>query len=413
MIAAKYRDEDYETSVQNEEAKKRENKCKSILVQCIDDMQIDIIRDKETAYDTWISLEDVYEKRSLSGKLFLRRKLMSMKMNEGEKLDDFISRFEHVLCQLKSSGAEVKEEDAICTLLLALPKSYETIVTVLENMAIETLDLNYVKTKLKIDSEKKKESDGDQNEPTKAASFMSNKSIKCYNCGENGHVKRYCKKPQIQPGRSNTQGNLFRGVRGRRGTSNQKGTYRGGGNTPNRFKDHQGWNQSHTRHNYNQQMRRGDYVETDSTKEDSICFVSSKYKSIKTVSNENILFFVDSGCTDHLVNYKGYFTDFVTLNTPIRIAVAKDKSYLEAVGVGNINVQSYVNGNSIKCTIKNVFYIPNLRKNLLSVRKLEMFNISVVFEKGKVKLFNKNRLIGLGLRNNLYEISFKVLKMNV
>lgn len=409
MIEKKYRDEDYEIATQKEEAKKKKNKCKSILVQCIDDMQIDIIRNKETAYDMWISLQDVYEKRSLSGKLFLRRKLMSMKMNEGEKLDDFISRFEHVLCQLKSSGAEVKEEDAICTLLLALPKSYETIVTVLENMTAETLDLNYVKTKLKIDSEKKKENDGEQNELTRAASFMSNRSTKCYNCGENGHIKRYCKKPQIQPGRNNTQGNSYRGARGR-GTSNQRGTYRGRGNTVNRFKDHQGWDQSHTRHNYNQQMRRGDYVEKDSTKKNSICFVTSRCNNIKTVSNENILFFVDSGCTDHLVNDKEYFSDFIILNTPIRIAVAKDKSYLEAVGIENINIQSYVNGNSTKCTIKNVFYIPNLRKNLLFVRKLEMFNISVVFEKGKVKLFDKNRLIGLGLRNNLYEISFKVLK---
>lgn len=241
IIEIKYRDEDYE-SAQREEARKKENKCKSILVQCIDDMQIDIIRDKNTAYDMWISLQDIYEKRSLSGKLFLRRKLMSMKMNEEEKLDDFLSRFEHVLCQLKSSGAEIKEEDTICTLLLALPKSYETIVTILENMASETLDLNYVKTRLRIDSEKKKENNSNQTEPVKAASFMANKSVKCHNCGENGHIKRYCKKTQNQPGRSNSQGNSYRGTRGRRGTSNQRGTFRGGGNMPNRFRDHQEWN---------------------------------------------------------------------------------------------------------------------------------------------------------------------------
>ncbi|KMQ88684.1 copia protein [Lasius niger] len=118
-----------------------------------------------------------------------------MKMNEGEKLEGFLSKFDHVLCQLKSSGAEIKEEDAICTLLLALPKSYETVVTVLENMAVETLDMNYVKTRLRIDSEKRKENDGDQSEPMKTDAFISNKSIKCHNCGEIGHIKRYCKKP--------------------------------------------------------------------------------------------------------------------------------------------------------------------------------------------------------------------------
>lgn len=57
----------------------------------------------------------------------------------------------------------------------------------------------------------------------------------------------------------------------------------------------------------------------------------------------------------------------------------------------------------------NVFYVPNLKKNLLSVRKLEMFNIRIVFEDSKVKLFDKNKLIGLGIRNNLYELSFKIL----
>lgn len=51
MISVKYRVENYETDQLREEAKREENKYKSILVQCVDDMQIDIIRDQETAYD--------------------------------------------------------------------------------------------------------------------------------------------------------------------------------------------------------------------------------------------------------------------------------------------------------------------------------------------------------------------------
>lgn len=56
-------------------------------------------------------------------------------------------------------------------------------------------------------------------------------------------------------------------------------------------------------------MRKEHYVEVDNTKEDSICFVSSRYSNTENVNNENILFFVDSGCTDHLVNDKEYFSD--------------------------------------------------------------------------------------------------------
>ena len=53
-----------------------------------------------------------------------------------------------------------------------------------------------------------------------------------------------------------------------------------------------------------------------------------------------------------------------------------------------------------------------MRRNLLSVKKLEMCNIKVIFENGKVKLFSGKNLIGTETRNNLYEILvyFKVLR---
>lgn len=38
-----------------------------------------------------------------------------------------------------------------------------------------------------------------------------------------------------------------------------------------------------------------------------------------------------------------------------------------------------------------------------------MYNIKIIFEKGRV-LFNGKDLIGTGLRNNLYEISFSVAR---
>lgn len=56
MIQSEYKGEDYTDQRRREEEKKRDNKCKSIIVQCIEDMQIDIIRNKETAYAMWKSL---------------------------------------------------------------------------------------------------------------------------------------------------------------------------------------------------------------------------------------------------------------------------------------------------------------------------------------------------------------------
>lgn len=120
----------------------------------------------------WKSLKDMYERKGLSGLLFLRRKLMSMKMKENEKLEDFLMKFDHILCKLKTSGAEIKEEDTICTLLLALPKSYETVMTVLENSPVENINLDFIKAKLRMEAEKKEEISEGQDE-VKPAAFVS------------------------------------------------------------------------------------------------------------------------------------------------------------------------------------------------------------------------------------------------
>ena len=81
---------------------------------------------------------------------------------------------------------------------------------------------------------------------------------------------------------------------------------------------------------------------------------------------------------------------------------------MSALGVGNIKVISDVYGKNVECTIKNVLYVPTLRRNLLSVKRLEMASVKVVFNNGQVKLYNNEGLLGIGYRKNLYEIAFKV-----
>lgn len=58
---------------------------------------------------------------------------------------------------------------------------------------------------------------------------------------------------------------------------------------------------------------------------------------------------------------------------------------MSAVGIGIINVKSKVNNEEIDCTIENVFYVPNLRRNLLLVKRLGL--VEIVFDNDKVKLY--------------------------
>lgn len=170
---------------------KNDCRAKSLLIQCVSDSQLEYLRNKDNAFETWNVLVERYERKGLPGQLFLKRKLLSMKMKEGECLENFITQFEEVLRQLKSTGVAV-DEDIICNLLMTLPRSYEMVVTVIENMLSNQLNYDAIKTKLLSEYEKRKVGDSSKkNESNQiAAAFWTDKQ--CQGCGKKGYLKEEC-----------------------------------------------------------------------------------------------------------------------------------------------------------------------------------------------------------------------------
>jgi len=106
--------------------------------------------------------------------------------------------------------------------------------------------------------------------------------------------------------------------------------------------------------------------------------------SSATETNRNeegtLKWILDSGCSDHIVNSDKYFTDFVTLKDPVKIKVG-DGFSLIAKKKGNIPVCFVVNGEFINILIKNVFYVPSMRHNLLSVSCITDQNDQIIYNK--------------------------------
>lgn len=423
-IKVEFKKEGYTEAEKKEmvEAQKMDNKSKSIIVQCLSDSQIDLIREKETAYSMWKTLEDRYEKKGIAGQMMLRKKLICIKLEEGGNLETFLAQFDEIIRQLKSTGAEIKESDLICNLLLAMPKSFETIIAIIENTPNEELTLEKVKSKLRAEAERRKASTNPSNasDSQRSATFMSNSFGTCYICGEKGHYKRNCPKVSQENQQGQTRGgynNQLQGYgRGNNGTRGYgygrwnsrargyRGSYRGfrGG----RYTQNSNRTSNHT------ENEAGNVTEEGRNEDDrGICFMLSTNEECNNVSTNNseiLNFYVDSGCTDHIVNEKKYFSELLILKNPIQIAVAEKTNFMEAIGVGNIKVKSETHNGEIECNIKNVFYVPTSRKNLLSVKRLGKAGIKVVFNDSNVKLYKDTNLIGLGNLKNLYDISFRV-----
>lgn len=193
--------------------KKKDTKCKSHIIQRIADSYLEYAKDKLTAFDIWTELQHVFERRGVASQLLLRKQLLLMKFkSSAESLSSHFLRFESLVRELKSTGANMEETDIVCHLLLTMPSEYDVVVTALETLNMESLTLRFVKNRL-LDEECKRKGSGKstKNDMPHSTAFTSSANndrkintkdtgnkprfkYRCYNCGAYGHRRSDCRK---------------------------------------------------------------------------------------------------------------------------------------------------------------------------------------------------------------------------
>ncbi|XP_050877295.1 uncharacterized protein LOC127081048 [Lathyrus oleraceus] len=93
--------------------------------------------------------------------------------------------------------------------------------------------------------------------------------------------------------------------------------------------------------------------------------------------------FLDSGCSNHLTGRKVWLVDFKeSKKSKVKL---DDNNLLQAEGTDNIVIQR---SNEVKTLTKDVFYVPRIKCNLLSVRQLVEKGFSVVMKGEALELFD-------------------------
>jgi len=88
------------------------------------------------------------------------------------------------------------------------------------------------------------------------------------------------------------------------------------------------------------------------------------------VNRENkINWILDSGCTDHIVNDDTIFDEYVVLKKPIDVKLG-DGRIVKATKIGNIKTTFQTNAKDNEITIYNVFYVKEMKQNLISYSKV-------------------------------------------
>lgn len=135
--------------------------------------------------------------------------------------------------------------------------------------------------------------------------------------------------------------------------------------------------------------------------------VSVLYSSSRDEDDE--IWLADSGAARHMTFRREYFTSINPLKESIPVKTADDK-VLYAIATGSVQVNETVNGQLQTRELRDVLYVPGLKRNLFSVGSVTSKGFSFHAYGEKCEIRNKNgKLCSVGeRRGTLYKMMFEV-----
>src|SRR3954471_3385560 len=287
----------------------------------------------------------------------LRKQYENLNMKNNEKVSEYISRVIVITNEMKACGETLSEQVIIEKILRSLTPQFDYIVVSIEHSKdLETMRIEELQSSLEAQELRLTERTSEREvEQALKASFVKKdqkhrrgdrfqkeastsdekryqkgkdkKKVQCYCCKQFGHFARDC---LANKGRRSEEANIARGC----------------------------------------------------SNDEPVLLMASE-------SDERFLsewWYMDTGCSNHLTGNKQWLIDFDSeRRTKIRCA---DDKYLYAEGMGNVKVK-VKNGKTV--LIKDVWYVPGIRSNLMSVGQLIEKGFSVVMKNNLLKLYDSNQ----------------------
>ena len=102
------------------------------VVLSVDPTLLYMLGDPVDPVAVWKKLSDHFQKKTWANKLHLRKKLYSLRLREGESVQEHVRKLTELFEELAVIGDPMKEEDQVVHLLASLPDSFNVLVTALE-----------------------------------------------------------------------------------------------------------------------------------------------------------------------------------------------------------------------------------------------------------------------------------------
>lgn len=348
------------------ENRKRDAKALFFIQSALDDAIFSRISSAQNAHEAWEILKQEYlgDQRVIKVRLqTLRVNFAELTMGEKESIQDYLARVTEIVSQMRSYGEDISNEIVVSKVLRTLNETFDRVVPAIEESKdLSTYTFDELMSSLLAHEARFKKSSTKVEE--KAFQVKGESSFK---------------------GKSDNFGGRGQG----RGSFRGRG--RGGGRGRGQYGDRQ--NRSFIQCRY---CKKNGHKEFD-------CWAKQKDEKQQVNLAENVdddsklfvvqsptqdvndgLWFVDSGCSNHMSGMKTLFKELDECKkSEVRIG---DNKLMRVDGKGTISIKT-TSGN-VKI-LNDVQYVPNLAHNLLSVGQLLDSGYSVVFDNGVCSIHDK------------------------
>lgn len=330
-----------------EEAKLKDLKAKNYLFQSIDKTILKTITQKETSKQLWDSMKVKHQggarvKRAQLQRL--RKSFEILEMKIGETVACYFGRVMETTNDMKNCGENIDDVKIVEKILRSLTENFNFVVcSIEESKDIDSLTVDELQASLQIHESKVTEKKSEE------------------------QVLKVENEPRGARGRGNW-----------RGRSSYRGRGRGRSYVNKSAIDC--FNCGKLGHYSFECTEKANYAEFDEEEE----LLLMAHADMSKTEGKRV-WFLDSGCSNHMTGEKSWFTELKEdFKHSVRLG---NNSRLAVEGKGNIRIE--VEG--ITQVITDVYYIPNLTSNLLSIGQLQEKKLKFIIENGSCRIYHRQR----------------------
>lgn len=318
-------------------------KLKNFLYQSIDRDILDTILNTETSKQIWESMKQKFQgstKVKRAQLQALRKEYELLQMKESETVNSYFARVLGIAKKIRAYGDTLNENTISEKILRSLTMKFNYVVcSIEESNNLDTLSLDELQSSLLVQETRMR--------------------------GESMEEEQVLKVSYEGRGRGTFRGN-YRGGRGRGRSSNRA--------TIECFKCHK---LGHYQSECPTWGSNANYAELNE-KEELLLMVFVEENG----SQRDHVWFLDSGCSNHMTGDRTWFQDLE--EKPMHTVRLGNNSRMRVQGQGS--VQLILKGRSH--IISDVYYVPDLSTNLLSLGQLQEKKLAILIKDGSCKVYH-------------------------